>query len=152
MMKLISQHTLISVLVRDQEEALHFYTDILKLEKRRDVIFGPGLRLLTVAPEGQHKPEIALARPDVAWHGEARVQELLSHIGRGLPGIFVTENCRRGYEQLQARGVWFVREPTAQLYGVEAVFVDPFGNLFALLETSLEARSLFAQYMVGNAA
>src|SRR5690348_10982094 len=106
-MKLISPHTLISVLVRDQEEALHFYTNILGLEKRSDITFGPGLRLLTVAPRGQQKPEIALARPEVAWHGETRVQELLSHIGRELPSVFVTEDCRRDYELLQARGVWF---------------------------------------------
>ncbi len=149
-MKLISQHALISVLVKDQDEALRFYTDVLGLEKRHDMTFGPGLRLLTVASQGQQKPEIALAHPDVTWHGEERVRELLGHIGQGAPGIFVTENCRRDYEQLQARGVWFVREPTAQLYGLEAVFVDPFGNSFALLEVSPEVRSLFDT--VGNAA
>jgi catechol 2,3-dioxygenase-like lactoylglutathione lyase family enzyme len=151
-MKLISLHALVSVLVRDQEEALHFYTEMLGLEKRSDITFGPGLRLLTVASQGQEKPEIALACPDVTLHGEMRVQELLGHIGEGAPRIFVTENCRRDYEQLQARGVAFRCQPTAQLYGVEAIFDDPFGNSFVLLEASPEARSLFAQYHVEHAA
>ncbi len=151
-MKLISQHTVISILVKDQDEALRFYTERLGLEKRSDLAFGPGLRLLTVAPQGQRKPEIALAKPDVVLHGEERVRELMEHIGAGLPWLFTTENCRQEYERLLARGVRFVSAPTRQLYGVEARFVDPYGNTFSLLEASPEVRSLFESRYVGTAA
>lgn len=151
-MRLISQHTVISILVKDQEEALHFYTQQLGLEKRNDHTYGPGLRFLTVAPKGQRKPEIALARPDVTLHGEARVNELLAHIGHGAPWLFATDDCRKEYEQLLARGVTFVRAPTRQLYGVEAVFVDLYGNTFSLLEASPEVRSLFESHRIGTAA
>ena len=58
MMKLKTQLALVSVLVNDQDEALHFYTEKLGLEKRMDVTFGPGLRLVTVASRGLKKPEI----------------------------------------------------------------------------------------------
>ncbi|HZR38950.1 MAG TPA: VOC family protein [Ktedonobacteraceae bacterium] len=151
-MKLVSQHTVISILVKDQEEALRFYTEKLGLEKRSDHTFGPGLRLLTVAPTGQQKPEIALAKPDVSWHGEERVRELMTHIGQGAPWLFVTDDCRKEYEMLLARGVTFVSAPTHHLYGVEAVFVDLYGNTFSLLEASPEVRSMFENHSIGTAA
>ncbi len=152
MMKLIAQHTLISVLVADQDEALHFYTEQLGLEKRTDITFAPGLRLLTVALQGQQKPEIALAHPEVALHGEEQVRDLMAGIGRAARWIFITDNCRAEYEQLQARGVKFLTEPTKQLYGIEAVFVDLYGNTFTLLEATPEASRLLQRRSIGSAA
>jgi predicted enzyme related to lactoylglutathione lyase len=152
MMKLKTQLALVPVLVDDQDEALHFYTEKLGLEKRVDITFGPGLRLVTVASRGQKKPEIALARPDAAWHGPERIQELMGHSGEGKPWIFVTDDCRKTYEMLLGRGVRFVHEPTNEFYGIEAIFEDPSGNTFSLLEASPEARSLLHDRRVGTAA
>src|SRR6266496_1925421 len=151
-MKLKTQLTMVPILVRDQDEALYFYTEKLGLEKRTDVTFGAGMRLLTVAPKDQKKPEIALAKPDETLHNTDRINELMEHIGQGAPWIFDTDDCRKTYETLLARGVKFVRGPTKQFYGVEAVFEDPFGNTFSLLEASPEARSLFENRSVGTAA
>ena len=151
-MKLKTQLSMVSILVRDQDEALHFYTEKLGLEKRQDVSYGPGLRLLTVASRGQKKPEIALAKPDTALHNPDHIQELMEFIGQEAPWIFDTSDCKKTYELLQARGVRFVSEPTKQLYGVEAVFEDPSGNTFSLLEASPEARSLLENRGVGTAA
>src|SRR5579883_2102570 len=64
-MKVKTRLAMIPILVGDQEGALHFYTEKLGLEKRSDLSFGPGLRLLTVAPRGQRRPEIALVQPDM---------------------------------------------------------------------------------------
>jgi len=151
-MKLKTRLTMVSILVRDQDEALHFYTEKLGLEKRADVTFGPGLRLLTVAPRGQKRPEIALAKPDTALHNPDRINELMEHIGQGVPWIFDTNDGYKAYEMLLARGVTFVSGPTQQLYGVEAVFEDPSGNTFSLLEASPEVRSLLKNRSVGSAA
>ncbi len=151
-MKLKTQLALVPVLVDDQDEALHFYTEKLGLEKRMDVTFGPGLRLVTVASRGQKKPEIALTRPDVALHGPERMQELMAHNSQGKPWIFVTEDCRKTYELLLGRGVRFVHEPTHEFYGIEAIFEDPSGNTFSLLEASPEAHSLLSDRRVGTAA
>lgn len=151
-MKVMTQLTMISVLVKDQDEALHFYTEKLGLEKRLDVTYRPGLRLVTVAPKGQRKPEIALAKPDATLHGEEYVRELIGQIGQGTTWMFDTDNCRQTYETLLARGVKFISGPTKQLYGVEAVFEDPYGNIFSLVEPSLEARSLFQEHKAGTAA
>jgi catechol 2,3-dioxygenase-like lactoylglutathione lyase family enzyme len=151
-MKLKTQLALVSVLVDEQDEALHFYTEKLGLEKRKDVTFGPGLRLLTVASRGQKKPEIALARPDAALHDPQRIQELMEQSGQGKPWIFVTDNCCKTYETLLGRGVRFVREPTREFYGIEAIFEDPSGNTFSLLEASPEALLLLEDRRVGTAA
>jgi predicted enzyme related to lactoylglutathione lyase len=56
------------------------------------------------------------------------------------------------YTTLLARGVKFVSPPTKQLYGTEAVFEDPYGNKFSLLEPSPEAYSMFEGARVGTAA
>jgi predicted enzyme related to lactoylglutathione lyase len=152
MMKLKTQLALVSVLVNDQDEALHFYTEKLGLEKRMDITFGPGLRLVTVASRGLKKPEIALARPDATLHGLDRIQELMAHSIQEKPWIFVTDDCRKTYELLQARGVRFVHEPMHAMYGIEAIFADPSGNTFSLLEASPEAHSLLKDRRVGTAA
>lgn len=151
-MRLISPHTITAILVSDQDEALQFYTEALGLEKRHDVTFGPGLRLLTVASHGQMKPELALAKPDVSVFGETYVNELMGHLGQQVSSVFVTTNCQESYLRLLERHVTFVRTPTAQLHGVEAVFLDPYGNTFLLLETALSVHSLLKNMFVGTAA
>jgi predicted enzyme related to lactoylglutathione lyase len=151
-MKLITPLTIVSILVKDQDEALAFYTQKLGLEKRNDTTFGPGLRFVTVASRGQQKPEIALAKPDITLHGEERVQELMAQVGQGIPWIFYTDDCRKTYENLLARGVRFLSAPTKQLYGVEALFEDPYGNAFVLLETTPETLPLFERRCIGTAA
>jgi predicted enzyme related to lactoylglutathione lyase len=151
-MRVITQLAMVSVLVKDQDEALRFYTEKLGLEKRSDVTFGPGLRWLTVAPKGQKRPEIALAKPDASLHGADRMHELMGRIGQGIPWVFNTDDCRMAYELLRSRGVTFISPPTNQLYGIEAVFEDPYGNTFALLEPSPEVYSMLLERTVGTAA
>jgi len=151
-MKLNTHIAVISILVEDQEDALHFYTKKLGLEKRSDISFGPGLRLLTVAPKGQRKPEIALAKPDIARLNEEDIRALMEQNAQNNCWVFDTENCRKMYAMLAARGVKFVHVPTQQFYGIEATFEDPYGNKFTLLEASQEVRSLLDHCRVGTAA
>lgn len=151
-MKVMSQLAMIPVLVKDQDEALRFYTEKLGLEKRSDVCFGPGMRWLTVAPKGQKRPEIALAKPDATLHGEERTRELMERIGQGILWVFGTDDCCKTYEVLLARGVKFLSTPTKQFYGVEAIFEDPYGNRFSLLEPSTESHTAVEGPTIGTAA
>jgi|SRR5712691_10301487 len=149
-MKLTTQLAVISVLVENQDEALTFYTEKLGLEKRSDITFGPGMRLLTVASRGQQKPVIALARPDATLHGVEHIKELMARPDQ--PWIFDTDDCWKAYAALCERGVHFVSTPTQHLYGLEAVFEDPDGNTFILLEAAPEVRLQLKQYSLGTAA
>ena len=44
------------------------------------------------------------------------------------------DDCRKTYEELSARGVTFVQEPSDRPYGVEAVLRDNTGNWLVLME------------------
>ena len=53
---------------------------------------------------------------------------------------------------LLARGIKFLSPPTKQVYGMEAVFEDPYGNAFSLLEPSPGAYALLKDASVSTAA
>jgi len=46
----------------------------------------------------------------------------------GLGFILSTDDCRRTYEELRARGVEFTQEPVEHSYGTDVGLRDPFGN------------------------
>jgi predicted enzyme related to lactoylglutathione lyase len=131
---LITRLIRVTILVRDQDEALRFYTEKLGFEKRADVTFGPAMRWLTVAPAGQRDIEIVLRKPEVAMHGEENARQMLEMVGQGTTWVFACEDCRATYAELRGRGVTFTSEPQEQPYGVEAVFRDLYGNSFSLLQ------------------
>jgi uncharacterized glyoxalase superfamily protein PhnB len=45
-----------------------------------------------------------------------------------------TEDCKRDYEAMKAKGVKFYGEPTKQAWGIEVVFEDLYGNLYDLVQ------------------
>lgn len=124
----------VTIQVRDYDEALQFYTEVLGLEKRADMAFGPGVRWLTVAPKGQTEIEIVLQKPEPGMHGEEHAAQMAARIGNQPTWVFATEDCQATYAELQARGVVFHGTPTVQPYGTEAVFADLYGNTYSLLQ------------------
>lgn len=125
---MITHLSVVTILVRDEDEALRFYTEKLGFEKKDDAEFGPGHRWLTVTTREQPELQIFLAR------GDAFGMNLMDQVGKGPSWAFGTNDCRQTYEELSARGVTFTTEPQDKFYGVEATFEDPFGNKFALVE------------------
>jgi catechol 2,3-dioxygenase-like lactoylglutathione lyase family enzyme len=121
----------ISLVVRDYDEALEFYTKVLDFELLEDT-YQPeqGKRWVVVAPRGSKEATILLAR--------ASAPEQEAVIGRQTGGrVFLflnTDDFWRDYELLKSRGVRFVREPKVQDYGTVAVFEDLYGNRWDLLE------------------
>jgi predicted enzyme related to lactoylglutathione lyase len=49
-------------------------------------------------------------------------------------GVLQSDDCRRTYEELKARGVEFFREPKEMPYGIEALFRDDSGNFYSMAE------------------
>lgn len=117
----IEKLAVVTIAVKDQEEALRWFTDRLGFEKRVD-LSTPGIRWLTVAPKNQKEVEFVLA----SW--------LPDHVGRNAPCVVETRSCRKTWETLKARGVEFSQPPVEKPYGVEAVFEDIYGNTYALVE------------------
>jgi catechol 2,3-dioxygenase-like lactoylglutathione lyase family enzyme len=97
-----------SVMVTDQEKALHFYTDILGFCKMADISMGP-LRWLTVtSPEGIKGVELVLETinfPPARDYQQARFVA-------GIPALaLTTSDIQLDYEHLLRQGLSFAVSP-----------------------------------------
>ncbi len=130
--------THVTVVVKDQDEALKWYTEKLGFVKRADdSTTMRGLRWLTVSPPGQTEPEIILNKPDPAMMDEGHkdwAEAMLKMVGKNPTWVLWTDDCMRTYKELMAKGVQFPFPPEKQPWGVSAVFVDLYGNPYNLLE------------------
>jgi uncharacterized glyoxalase superfamily protein PhnB len=118
------------IYVLDQDQALEFYAGKLGLEVTGDVDLG-FMRWLTVAVPGNPDHHVLLQVPGPPMMSDdvaAQVRDLVTKGAMGLSLILSTDDCRRTYDELKAKGVEFLDEPTEQPYGVDCGFRDPFGN------------------------
>ena len=125
---MLTKLAVVTILVRDQDEALQFYTEKLGLEKMDDMEFGQEGRWLTVTAPEQRDVQIFLQKADSFG------SDLMDHVGHAPSWAFNTDNCRETYETLKARGVKFLSEPKEQPWGIQAVFEDLYGNKFSIVE------------------
>ena len=129
---MISKVIRITLVVRDQNEALKYYTEVLGMQKRADNPMGPGMRWLTVAAGDQKELEIVLQPLD--WFKGQEREELAAMIGKNPTIVFSVDNCRETTSILQERGVVFSSLPEALPYGVQSVARDLYGNSLVFLE------------------
>lgn len=122
----------VTVLVRDQDEALRFYTEKLGMEKRDDQRMGE-FRWLTVAPKGGDTA-IVLQRPGAPFQSPEAAERMIAQVGQGTTWVVETDDCRKEHAALAGRGVKFREEPRDMPWGVSAVFEDLYGNPYNLLE------------------
>lgn len=115
--------------VRDQEEALNFYTGPVGLTKNVDADLG-FMRWLTVSPPGQSGIEIVLMAigPPVPPADQMPLRELVAR-GSLPPIVFTTDDCVATFDRLVDAGAEATQEPKEQPYGVrDCAFRDPSGN------------------------
>ena len=124
-----------NIYVLDQDEALDFYVGKLGLEVREDQNFGP-MRWLTVMVPGDPSHAILLERPAPPSMDKATGEQLRELITKGAAGWvgFYTDDCRKTYEYLKAKGVEFTQEPVDQEYGIDCGLRDPFGNQIRVVQ------------------
>ena len=106
-----------ALVVKNQADALEFYTKKVGFEKKADFTSPEGYRWVTVGPKGQEL-ELVLTQTGPA---------------EGVRSAFVTmqvEDCRRTSEELKANGIQFRQEPKENPWSISAIFTDPDGNLF----------------------
>lgn len=119
-----------ALVVRDYDEAIHFYTETLGFTLIEDTKLSNTKRWVIVAPKGSNGCNLLLAK--------AANEEQLSRVGNQTGGrVFLflhTDNFGRDYEALQSKGVTFVRDPATEAWGTVAVFKDLYGNLWDLIE------------------
>jgi predicted enzyme related to lactoylglutathione lyase len=130
----------VTILVRDYDEALKFYTKVMGFEKRTDQKFGPGARWVTVAAPGQDV-QIVLQKPEPSMHGEENARRMAERIGQNPTWVLATDDCRKTFELYSSRGVKFNEPPKEMPWGTQAVFKDLYGNSYALLQSGTRSAS-----------
>jgi catechol 2,3-dioxygenase-like lactoylglutathione lyase family enzyme len=120
----------VTVVVREYDEAIAFYTQVLGFVLIEDVALGGGKRWVLVAPAADAAVRLLLARAD----GPAQTARIGDQTGGRVAFFLETDDFRRDYAAMRGRGVVFREEPRAEPYGLVAVFEDLHGNLFDLIE------------------
>jgi len=125
------------IYVKDQNEALRFFTEKLGFEIRNDVTMGD-YRWLSVGLKDQPDLEYTLSalKPGGPLDEEdVKVMTKLVESGKLGGGVFKTDDIQKTYEEMKSKGVSFTTPPTDRPYGIiEAVFNDPSGNWFVLAQ------------------
>lgn len=125
------QINLTSILVDDQDRALHFYTKMIGFVKDKDIPMGP-FRWLTVnSPEGAIGVELVLE--PTAFPPSKVYQKAL--FDAGIPATaFITKDIASEYERLKTLGVAFRGEPQSMGPIKTVLFEDTCGNLINLVQ------------------
>lgn len=120
----------ISILVRDYDEAIAYYTTKLGFRLLEDTPRSATKRWVIVAPPGSDECRLLLA--------QAVKPEEVTAIGNQSGGrVFLflhTDDFWRDYRAFTARGVHFAETPREEPYGTVAVFTDLYGNRWDLLQ------------------
>lgn len=129
-----SSIALVTVVVRDYDEAIAWYTQALGFRLLEDTPRGPGKRWVRVGPDGGGTA-LLLAQPS----DEAQAACIGCQAG-GRVGFFLhTDDFDRDHAAMAARGVRFRQAPRRGAYGSVAVFEDLYGNAWDLLERKATA-------------
>jgi catechol 2,3-dioxygenase-like lactoylglutathione lyase family enzyme len=127
----------VALLVPSYEEGLAFYAGTLGFDVIENVEMAPGKRWVLVAPSGSSEMRLLLARADT--------EEQKRSIGKQAGGrVFLflhTDDFWRDHKRYLAAGVTFLEAPREESYGTVAVFRDPFGNKWDLIERRNPDRS-----------
>ncbi len=115
-----------TIYVSDQDRALEFYVSRLGFRKQMDQTFENGFRWLTVVPQDEQTGYVLL-KP---MPGSAEA-DLVGRIGGS---VIAADDIQATYHEMVARGVQFSEPPTRQPWGMQALFADPDGNGFVLVE------------------
>jgi len=132
---MITNVSLTTVYCLDQDKARDFYVDILGFEPRTDISIGEGFRWVTVGHPSQPELDVTLMTPGPPLDADAAefMRRQLEKGQMGGLGLRV-DDCRKTYEDLAAKGVEFLQEPSDRPYGVEAVMRDNSGSWLVLVE------------------
>ena len=120
----------IAIVVKDYDEAIHFYTQKLNFDLIEDAPLTDKKRWVLVSPRGSHGTNLLLAKAD-----SPEQESCIGNQTGGRVFLFLhTDDFWRDYHELKAQGVQFHEEPREEPYGTVAVFSDLYGNKWDLLE------------------
>ena len=119
----------VTLVVPDYDAAIAFYVDGLGFEVRADLPQGPGKRWVLVAPPGG-STALLLARAAT----EAQRSAIGHQTGGRVAFFLTTDDFDHDAARLRAAGAMFEEAPRTESYGIVAVWRDPFGNRWDLIQ------------------
>ena len=120
----------VAFLVPDYDDAIAWFRAALGFELIEDAPLGEGKRWVVVAPPGGGGARLLLAKA-----ADARQREAIGAAAGGRVAYFLeTDDFDRDHAAMSARGVRFLERPRHEAYGVVAVFADPWGGRWDLLQ------------------
>lgn len=130
------QHlALVAIVVPDYDDAIAFFVGVMGFDLLEDTDLGGAKRWVRVAPKGA-QTAFLLARAATPDQSAA-----IGKQGGGRVWLFLqTDNFDRDHAKMVAAGVHFEETPRQEPYGTVAVFNDPFGNRWDLIEFNTTQR------------
>jgi catechol 2,3-dioxygenase-like lactoylglutathione lyase family enzyme len=121
----------VALLVPSYDEGLAFYVEKLGFALIEDTPLGDGKRWVLVAPPGSRETRLLLARATT----DAERAAIGTQAGGRVFLFLETDDFWADHRRYQEAGVAFREAPREEPYGTVAVFSDPFGNLWDLIQT-----------------
>ncbi|MBL8062564.1 MAG: VOC family protein [Anaerolineales bacterium] len=119
----------LTYLVRDYDEAIHFFTNAMQFELLEDTPLDEKKRWVLVRPRGG-QTALLLAKADSPEQAAA-----IGNQTGGRVFLFLhTDDFWRDYRYMKSQGVQFMEDPRQEVYGTVAVFSDLYGNKWDLLQ------------------
>lgn len=120
-----------SIMVEDQDRALHFYTNVLGFKKMADIPMGQFRWLTVTSSEGADAVELVLE--PLNFPPARTYQKAL--FDAGIPATaFTTTDIQSEYQRLKELGVTFRGEPKMMGPITAVIFEDTCGNLINLVQ------------------
>ncbi|MEO9599920.1 VOC family protein [Parasphingorhabdus sp.] len=120
----------VSLIVPDYDQAIAFYVGLLGFELIEDTELSEDKRWVLVAPPGSTETRLLLAKAN----NEAQ-EEVIGEQAGGRVFLFLeTYDFEADFALMERAGIDIIEEPRVEKYGQVAVFRDPFGNKWDLIE------------------
>ena len=119
----------IALIVREYDEAIHFYTSKLGFELIEDKKMSETKRWVIVSPKGS-ECQLLLAKAV----GDEQTSRIGNQTGGRVFLFLYTDNFEAEYNHMKNNGVEFIRERTEEDWGTVAVFKDLYGNLWDFIQ------------------
>ena len=126
-----AQHiSAVTLVVPDYDEALAYYVGTLGFTLIEDTALSTTKRWVLVAPPGSSETRLLLAKAA----SDAQSAVIGGQTGGRVFLFLATDDFARDRRRLEAAGVRFLEPTRHEPYGTVAVFVDPFGNRWDLIQ------------------
>jgi len=126
-MRSLAQVTLV---IDDYDRAIEWFNSVLDFELIEDTIITDTKRWVVVRPKGGTGVALLLAKA-----ANTDQQAAIGNQTGGRVGFFLeTDDFEKDFADLTRRGVQFLEKPRVEPYGPVAVFRDPWGNKWDLLQ------------------